>query len=150
MGPQISGPHLESRCSVTERCLFLAENLCPSAITSLTRLMPYLLSVSALIVHSWKAGSQSPRQALLSGQARAAVLGHSQQMAVSHQDRRIRCWKLVTRGFREEALWGSSWDSRVSRNWVGLGGGKKKARENVVLNRSFGKVLFISTEGFCS
>ena len=50
----------------------------------------------------------------------------------------------------EEALWGSSWDSRVSRNWVGLGGGKKKARENVVLNRSFGKVLFISTEGFCS
>ena len=149
MGPQISGPHLESRCSVTERCLFLAENLCPPAITSLTRLIPYLLSVSALIVHSWKAGSQSPLQALLSGQARAAVLRHSQQMAVSHQDRRILCWKLVTLGFRGGSV-GILLGFQSFTELGGPGGGKKKARENVVLNRSFGKVLFISTEGFCS
>ena len=46
----------------------------------------YCLSVVLFIVHSQKAGSQSPLQALLSGQARAAVLGNSQQMAASHQD----------------------------------------------------------------
>ena len=34
--------------------------------------------------------------------------------------------------------------------WAWVDGGKEHARENAVLNRSFGKVLFPSTEGFCS
>lgn len=34
--------------------------------------------------------------------------------------------------------------------WPWVSRGKEQARENAVLNRCFGKVLFISAEGFCS
>ena len=73
-------------------------------------------------------------------------------MAVSHQDPRILCWKLwllsgVSRGGSVGILFGFQFHGI---GWAWVDGGKEHARENAVLNRSFGKVLFMSTEGFCS